>query len=283
MTDDEGLPDMRFGAGMLTRLEGGDRFVLPIRDAGAPAQPMRLDGQMGIKEKDESIEGAQAREGTEETVFVREEDGEVKVGVPETIRGTDLEHNLVRTYRKAGRDDESPLPEMDDVFYYGASQEVPDNMPVIEAEDGGYETGYTLEISGDVSLEMMNDHVVDLDQQEIMDGDISVYDLEYMEAEEGVIHFDRPTAALNPATDEVSVFRSGEIQYQGEVEGLRDFLSEEYGWDMEEVENAATVKVGARLDAYEDDLGQQSYREFVNSEYMEALEDLGRLDDFPAP
>ena len=75
MTDNKDLPDMRFGAGLLMNLKGEDKFLLPVRDAGAPSQPKRLDGQMGIKEQDESVEEAQAREGTEETVLVREDGG----------------------------------------------------------------------------------------------------------------------------------------------------------------------------------------------------------------
>jgi hypothetical protein len=284
MTHDERLPDTRFGTGLITRLEGEDSFVMPVRDDGPIPMPKRLDGQMGIKEKDESVEEAQAREGTEETVFVREEDGETQIGAPETIRGTELEHNLVRTYRTARRDGESPLPEIDDVFYFGASQEVGEGMPKTEAEEGGYETGYTWEVSDDVSKELMNDHVVDIDSQEILEGGIEVYDLEYMEDEGEVQHFDRPTAVLDPVEDEIAVFRSGELQYCGEVEDFRDFLSEEYGWDMGQVDTLATAKVQARMDAYGDELGDQSYQEFVDQEYMEAVSRLGdAFQQFPEP
>lgn len=284
MTHNDRLPDARFGAGLLTRFEGENAFLLPVRDAGAPSQPMRLDGQMGIKEKDESIEDAQAREGTEETVFVRESDESVEIGVPETIQGTELEHNLIRTYRGAQRDEESPLPEADGVFYFDASQKVPEGMPTTEAEAGGYRTAYTWEVTEDASMELMNDHEVEFSSDEAIDGEITVYDLEHMEADDGVIHFDRPTALLEPTEDQVSVFRSGELEYRGEVEGLRDFLQEEYGWKMNEVETLATAKVQARMDAYGDELGNQTYREFVNDEYMEAASELGNtFQNFPSP
>lgn len=283
MTQNEKLPDIRFGAGLLTRL-AGDAFVLPVRDAGAPSQPMRIDGQMGIKEKDESIEEAQAREGTEETVFVREKEDSVEIGVPETIRDTDLEHNLVRTYRNAGRDEESPLPEADGVFYFEASQEVGEDMPRTEAESGGYETGYTWEKTDDISMELMNDHVVDFTVDEVLDGDMAVYDLEHMETEDGVNHFDRPTAVLEPTEDRIAVIRGGEVEYRGDVEGFTDFLSEEYDWDMDEVDTPATAKVQARLDAYGDELGPQTSEEFINDEYMNTVTGLGEaFEDLSAP
>lgn len=282
MTHKERLPDARFGAGLLTKLEDEDTFILPVRDAGAPSHPMRLDGQMGIKEKDESIEDAQAREGTEETVFVRERDGSAEIGVPETIRDTELEHNLIRTYRNAQRDEKSPLPEADEVFYFEASQEVPEGMPTMEAEAGGYQTGYTWEVSDDVSMELMNDHEVGFSSDEVVDGGVTVYDLEHMETEDGVVHFDRPTALLEPTEDRITVFRSGEIQYHGGVAGLRDFLSEEYDWEMEDIQTVATAKVGARLDAYSDKLGEQASEEFVNDEYMEAVSKFGNaFQNFP--
>lgn len=284
MTHDKRLPDTRFGAGLLTKLENKEAFVLPIRDAGAPSQPKRLDGQMGIKEKDESIEEAQAREGTEETVFVRENDESTEIGVPETIRGTELEHNLARTYRNAQRDDESPLPEADSVFYFESSQKVPAEMPSMEAEAGGYRTGYTWEVTEDPSMELMNDHEVAISSDDIVDGDINVYDLEHMETEEGVIHFDRPTALLEPTRDRITVFRSGDLEYRGEVSGFRDFLSEEYDWDTDEVDTYATAKVQARMDAYDDKLGSQTSEELVNDEYMSAVSELGDLfQNFPNP
>jgi|GEM_PF-1998216 len=270
MTQNKKLPDIRFGAGLLTRLAEHE-FVLPVRDAGAPNQPMRIDGQMGIKEKDESIEEAQAREGTEETVFVREREGSVEIGVPETIRDTDLEYNLVRTYRNARRDEESPLPEADSVFYFEASQEVGDRMPTTEAESGGYETGYTWEKTDDISMELMNDHEVDISVEDVLDGDITVYDLEHMETDDEVVHFDRPTAVLEPTEDMIAVIRGGKIEYRGSVDGFTDFLDEEYGWDMGEVDTPATAKVQARLNAYGDELGPQTSEEFINDEYINTV------------
>ena len=283
MTHNEKLPDTRFGAGLLTKLDE-DAFVLPVRDAGAPSQPMRIDGQMGIKEKDESIEEAQTREGTEETVFVRERDDSVEIGVPETVRDTDLEYNLVRTYRNAGRDEGSPLPEADGVFYFEASQEVGDRMPTTEAESGGYETGYTWERTDDVSMELMNDHEVDFSTEEVLDGDIAVYDLEHIETDDGVVHFDRPTAVVEPIEDRIAVFRGGEVEYRGDVDGFTDFLSEEYDWNMDEVDTPATVKVQARLDAYDKDLDPQTSEEFINDEYMNTVSALGEsFEDLSAP
>lgn len=284
MTHDKRLPDTRFGAGLLTRLKDEDAFVLPIRDAGAPSQPKRLDGQMGIKEKDESIEEAQAREGTEETVFVRENDESTEIGVPETIRDTELEYSLVRTYRNAQRDEESPLPEADSVFYFESSQEVPAGMPTMEAEAGGYETGYTWEVTEDPSIELMNDHEVAVSSDDIIDGDINVYDLEHMKTDDGVIHFDRPTALLEPTEDKITVFRSGDLEYQGDVTGFQNFLQEEYDWNMEEVDAYATAKVQARMDAYGDELGSQASEELVNDEYMSAVSELGNsFLNFPKP
>ena len=283
MAHNEKLPDSRFGAGLLTRLESEDVFVLPVRDAGAPSQPMRIDGQMGIVE-DEKIKDAQAREGTEETVFVKENGDSAEIGVPETIRGTDLEENLVRTYRNAGKDGSSPLPEVDGVFYFEASQEVGEGMPSTEIEQGRHETGYTVEVADDVSTELMNDHVVDIGYEEIVDGNISVYDLEHMETDDGVIHFDRPTAILEPTEDQITVFRSGEREYRGDIEGFREHLSQEYGWEMGDVETPATAKVQARLDAYGDELGEETSEEFVNDEYMEAVSNLGAAyKAFPEP
>jgi len=285
MTHEERLPDTRLGAGLLTKLQGTDSYIVSIRDDGPIAQSKRADGQMGIKEKDESIERAQAREGTEEAVFVKETEGFVELGVPETIRGTELEHNLVRTYRTAGRDETSPLPEADGVFYFEASQEVPEGMPTMEAENGGYRTGYTWEVlDGDVSKELMNDHVVDLERGDIMERDISVYDLEYMETDEGVTHFNRPTALLEPKQDRIAVFRGGQLEYEGDVEGFQDFLQDEYGWDMDEVNTPATAKVQARMDAYGDQLGQQTSREFVNDKYMQGISGIGEaFSNFPEP
>ena len=283
MKHDERLPDTRFGAGLLTRLEGEDSFVLPVRDAGAPSQPKRIDGQMGIVE-DEKIKEAQAREGTEETVFVREDGESVEIGVPETIRGTELEYNLIRTYRNAGRDEGSPLPEADGVFYFEASQEIGEGMPSTEIEQGRHETGYTVEVTDDVSTELMNDHVVEIGYDEIIDGEVSVYDLEHMEDGDDVIHFDRPTVLLEPTQDQLKVFRSGNLEYNGDVSGFTGFLAEEYGWDMEEVETPATAKVQARMDAYGDELGEQTLQEFVNEEYMEAVSNLGETyGAFPRP
>ena len=283
MKHNERLPDTRFGAGLLTRLEGEDAFVLPVRDAGAPSQRKRLDGQMGIVE-DEQIKDAQNREGTEETVFVREDGDSAEIGVPETIRGTDLEHNLVRTYRNAGKGEDSPLPEADGVFYFEASQEVGEGMPSTTIEEERHETGYTVEVTEDVSTELMNDHVVDIGYDEIVDGDISVYDLEHMEDGDDVIHFDRPTVLLEPQEDQIKVFRGGELEYDGEVAGFTDFLAEEYDWNMDEVETPATAKVQARMDAYGDELGEQTSEEFVNDEYMEAVSALGEAyRAFPEP
>lgn len=283
MSHKDRLPDTRFGAGLLNKLDE-EAFVLPVRDAGAPSQPKRLDGQMGIKEKDESIEGAQAREGTEETVFVRENDDSVEIGVPETIRDTELEHSLVRTYRNAQRDEGSPLPDADGVFYFESSQKVPEGMPSMEAEAGGYETGYTWEVTDDASMELMNDHEVEFSSDDILEGDINAYDLEHMETDDGVIHFDRPTALLEPTKDTISVFRGGELEYRGDVEGFSDFLEDQYDWDMDEVETYATAKVQARMDAYGDELGDEVRSEFVNEEYMRGISELGEaFDNFPSP
>jgi len=278
------LPNARFGAGLLTKLENEDAFILPVRDAGAPSQPKRLDGQMGIKEKDESIEDAQAREGTEETVFVRESNGSAAVGVPETIRDTKLEHNLIRTYRNAQRDEESSLPELDRVFYFESSQKVPEGMPAMEAESGGYQTGYTWEVTDDSSMELMNDHEVGISSDDIVDGDTQIYDLEHMETDDGVIHFDRPTALLEPTEDKITVFRSGELEYQGDIVGFQNFLQEEYDWGMDEVDTYATAKVQARLDAYGDNLGAQTSDDFIKDEYIEAVSDIGNaFQNFPSP
>lgn len=285
MTHEKRLPDTRLGAGLLTKLQGMDSFIVSIRDDGPIAQSKRADGQMGIKEKDESIEDAQAREGTEEAVFVKETEDSTELGIPETIRGTELEHNLVRTYRTAGRDESSPLPEADEVFYFEASQEVPEGMPTMEAEDGGYRTGYTWEVlDGDVSKELMNDHVVDMSREDILGGDINVYDLEYMESDGEVTHFNRPTALLEPKQDRVAVFRGGDLEYEGDVEGFQDFIQDEYDWDMDDVGTPATAKVQARMDAYGDELGQQTSREFVNDEYMQGISRIGKaFRDFPEP
>lgn len=284
MTHNERLPNTRFGAGLLTKLEGDEAFVLPIRDAGAPNQPMRIDGQMGIKEKDESVESAQTREGTEETVFVKENNGSTKIGVPESIRGTELEHNLVRTYRNARRDQESPLPEADGVFYFESSQTVGEGMPSVEIENGGYESAYTWEVTDGASMELMNDQEVAVNMGEITSGDVSVYDLEYMQTDEGVIHFDRPTALLEPTEDRISVFKGGEIEYEGDIAGFDEFLQEEYGWDMDEVETPATAKVQARMDAYGEQLGDQTSEHLVKDEYMKAVSRLGdAFKAFPSP
>lgn len=284
MKHENRLPETRFGAGLLTKLEGGDAFVLPIRDNGPIAQPKRIDGQMGIKEKDESVEEAQAREGTEETAFVRETEDLVELGIPETVRGTRIGENIVETYKTAGRDEGSPLPAIDGLFYFDASQVVPEGMPSVEAERGGYETGYTWEVTDDVSMELMNDHEVAVSREDIFEGDIKVYDLEHMETDDGVVHFDRPTALLEPTEDRIAVFRSGELQYQGDVSGFRDFLSEEYSWDMSDVETAATAKVQARMDAYGDELGSQTAEEFVNDAYMEGVSGIGdAFNDLPNP
>lgn len=289
MTNNGELPDTRFGAGLLTRLEGEDTFVLPVRDDGPIAMPKRVDGQMGVKERDEAIEEAQAREGTEETAFVMETEDGTYLGVPSTIKDTHLEDNLIETYTTARTDESSPLPEFDGVFYVESSQEVPEGMSVAEAENGGYETGYTWEISDDASMELMNDHVVGINSEDVLEGDVSVYDIEHIETEDGAVHFDRPTVILDPTEDQVAVSKSGEIQYNGNVEGLRDHLSSEYGWDMEDPDTLATAKVQARLNAYEDDsvdaqLGEQSAEEFVNQEYKEAISQLGdAFDTFPEP
>lgn len=285
MTHEKRIPDTRLGAGLLTKLQRDDSFIVSIRDDGPIAQSKRADGQMGIKEKDESIERAQAREGTEEAVFVRETGDSTELGVPETIRSTELEHNLVKTYRAAGRDESSPLPEADGVFYFEASQEVPEGMPSMEADDGGYRTGYTWEVlDGDVSKELMNDHVVNLKRGDIMEGDINVYDLEYMESEGEVTHFNRPTALLEPKQDRIAVFREGDLEYEGDVEGFQDFLEEEYDWDMDEVDTPATAKVQARMDAYGDKLGQQTSREFVNDKHMQAISGIGEaFSNSPEP
>lgn len=282
MTHNEKLPDTRFGAGLLTRLEGEDTFVLPVRDNGPIAMPKRIDGQMGVKEVDEAIEEAQAREGTEETAFVKETEDGTFLGVPSTIEDTYLEDNLVETYRTARTDESSPLPEFDGVFYFEASQEVPEGMPTTEAENGGYQTGYTWEVSDDVSQELMNDNVVDISSEEILEGNISVYDIEHMETDDGAVHFDRPTVVLDTTEDEIAVFRSGEKEYKGDVEGFRDHLSNEYDWDMDEIDNMATAKVQARLDAYDDKLGPQSSEELVDQDYMEAISNVGEaFEAFP--
>ena len=153
----------------------------------------------------------------------------------------------------------------------------------MEAEAGGYETGYTLEASDDFSLELMNDQVVDISSEEVLDGDVSVYDLEHMETDDGVIHFDRPTALLDPVEDEVAVLRGGELEYHGSVSGLGEFLAEQYEWNMEEVGTGATVKVGARIEALENP-GSESYEEFVNDDYAEAMSKLGdAFRSFPKP
>ena len=283
------LPNMRFGVGLLTRLEGEDKFVLPVRDNGPIAMPKRIDGQMGVKEQDESIEEAQSREGSEETAFVKETEDETLLGVPTTIQGTELEDNLFETYQRASLDEDSPLPDFDGVFYFEASQEVPDGMSTVEAEDEGYETGYTWEIDEDVSMELMNDHMVGIGYEEIVEGEIDIYDIEYMETDEGAIHFNRPTVLLEPTEDQVTVFRSGEKEYEGDVEGFRDHLSNEYGWDMEEVGTPATAKVQARMHAYKDDasegnLGDQSSEQLINDEYMNRLIQLGEaFEGFPSP
>lgn len=271
MTDNRNLPNKREGAGLIWNIDG--KLAMPIRDNGPIPQPKRLDGQMGRVE-DEKVKEAQEREGTEETAIVREGEG-AELGVPENIRGTELEHNLVRTYRRAGSDEGSSLPEVEDVFYYEASQQVPEGMSSTEV-DAGHVTGYTFEITDDISEERINELAVGVDSEEIQEGDLALYDLEHMVGEDGeVTHFDRPVAFLDPQEDEIAVYRSGELQYQGEVSGLKDFLEEEYEWDMSDVDHPATAKVQARLNAYGDRLGKQTRETFVNDAYMEALSEIG--------
>ncbi len=279
MEEENNLPDKREGAGLIWNLSGN--LVMPLRDNGPIAQPKRLDGQMGRVE-DEKVKVAQAREGTEETALVCEGDT-TELGVPENIRDTELEHNLVRTYRRAGGDENSSLPEIDDVFYYEASQEVPENMPQAEV-DAGHITGYTYEVTDDISEERINDLKIDVDPREVSSGELAIYDLEHMVNDGEVTHFDRPVAMLDPEQDEIEIYRNGEKQYQGGVAGLSDFLEEEYGWDMSDVDRPATAKVQARLDAYDGRLGEETGEVLVNDQYMEALWEVGEsFRGFPQP
>lgn len=279
MKEENDLPDKREGAGLIWNISG--KLVMPVRDNGPIAQPKRLDGQMGRVE-DEKVKVAQAREGTEETALVRE--GETtELGVPENIRGSELEHNLVRTYRRAGSDQNSSLPEIDDVFYFEASQEIPENMPQAEV-DAGHLTGYTYEITDDISEERMNDLKIDVDPQQVSEGDLAIYDLEHRVNDGEVTHFDRPVAMLDPEEDQIEIYRNGERQYQGDVAGLSDFLEEEYSWDMSDVDHPATAKVQTRLDAYNDRLGENTGEVLVNDQYTEALEEIGdKFRDVPQP
>ncbi len=279
MENENDLPDKREGAGLIWNMSGN--LVMPVRDNGPIPQPKRLDGQMGRVE-DGKVKVAQAREGTEETALVREGEN-TELGVPENIRGSELEHNLVRTYRRAGSDENSSLPEIDDVFYYEASQEVPESMPQAEV-DAGHITGYTYEITDDISEERMNDLSIDIDPDRVGE-DLAVYDLEHMVGDEGeVTHFDRPVAMLDPEGDHVEIYRNGERQYSGDVSGLKGFMAEEYDWDMEDVSHPATAKVQARLKAYEDSLGDQTREELVNDQYWDSMDDIdAAFSDFPQP
>lgn len=273
------LPDTRNGAGLLWNLHG--THVLPIRDNGPIAQPKRIDGQMGMVE-DELVKDAQTREGTEETAIVREHDGQVELGIPSLIKGTEMEENLIETYKTAREDENSPLPELDGTFTYGATQQVPDGMPTKEA-DAGHLTGYTYEVTDDVSQELMNDLSVDLYADDLLDGDLAVYDLEHME-DDNVIHFDRPVALLDPQDDEIAVYRGGELEYNGDVAGFQDFLEDEYDWDMSDIETPATAKVQARLDAYGDELGEQTSETLVDDAYMDGIAQIGRaFEEMPEP
>jgi|AntRauMinimDraft_3_1070383.scaffolds.fasta_scaffold02715_1 hypothetical protein len=238
------LPNIRYGAGLIWTIKEKPIYILPIRDEGAPTDNMKIDGQMGTVEN-ENIEETQFREGTEEMVIIRETDSKSELGVPRCIKDTEYEVNLKQMYKKAESDSNSSLPKIDSVFYYNADIKTSHQLPTKEI-NSEYKTGYTFKIHDDtLAEELINNLVLDISIDKLISGEYKLYDLESMESE-NIIYFDRPTAILNYETGRIIISRYGDIQYDGSITGLKQFLQTEYNWDLED-EILSTCKVQSQL------------------------------------
>lgn len=264
-----GLPDLKYGAGLVWKVQDSPVLMLPVRDEKAPADPARIDCQTG-KIEDEDLVSAQMREGTEETAIVRESDEKVELGIPTLIKDTKFEESLKYYYEGARCDDSSPLPEYDSTFYYESSICLPCGLPE-KSLNSEYKTGYLMNFENDtVTEELLNQMTVGLDLSDLITGDYTIYDIENMRYPE-YNHFDRPVLLLNYENGECSAYKSGDMIYQGHVSEFRRFLKSDMDWEVDD--EISTCKTQAVLHCLE--CCESVDDELVQDDYIDRLRSVG--------
>lgn len=264
-----GLPNLKYGAGLVWKIQNSPVLILPIRDEEAPVDPARIDCQTG-KVEDEGPVSAQIREGTEETVIVRERDEKVELGIPTLIEDTKFEESLKYYYEGARCDDSSPLPDYDSTFYYESSVCLPQGLPE-KSLNSEYKTGYLMNFENNtVTEELLNQMTVGLDLSDLISGDYNVYDIENMKYPE-YKHFDRPVLFLNYENGECSAYKSGDLMYQCHVSEFKQFLKSDMDWEVDD--EISTCKVQGILHCLE--CSESVDNELVHDEYINRLESVG--------
>lgn len=265
-----GIPSLDYGAGLVHKLYDQPVVILPIRDKMAPTDPKMIDCQTGHIE-DENLVSAQIREGTEETIIIREYDDDIQLGVPNMIKNTEFERDLKHYYEVARCDNSSPLPEYDSTFYYECDISTPDRLPTKSINEN-YDTGYTLNFAEEkVTEELINQLTIGIEIDDLVSGNYSVYDIENTTYPE-YRHFDRPVLLLNYKTGKSHIFKSGDILETFNILDVEDFLQRELGWDIKE--QIATYKVQSILYCLESN--RSIKREIVDDRYLEKLSKVGK-------
>lgn len=265
-----GIPNLTYGAGLFWKIENSTELIFPIRDDSAPSSPCKVDCQIGYV-GDESLISAQIREGTEETVILRDRSGETQLGIPSFIKDTKFEESLKYYYESAVCDSSSPLKQYDSTFYYKCKLKEPRDFP-IKTINSEYETGYVFNFNNDtITEELINMMSIELETEELKSGDYYIYDLENT-THSGYQHFNRPVILLDYQTGDTLLFKSGEVKFEDDISNLRSYLTNTLGWELND--SISTCKVQAILQSFEK-TSSNVRKELIDEEYIKNLSIIG--------
>lgn len=218
--------ESRMAGGLQMKAQDAPVLYGPVRDAGAPSDPMMLDSSAGLMQADDSPRSLQWGEGMEEVVWY---DGD-QLFLPAVVATEPEQGRIITEFNAAAQADGNDLEPVDatDVAFYPAEITVPQGLDVLRFKD--YRTGYTeqppLDDDDIHSIELLNYLEVDVPDA------AEPVDLEHMPDDDGgVIHFDRPVYAVNVATGDVTMYRGGDAVYSGDVAGMIDYFEDGFGWD----------------------------------------------------
>jgi hypothetical protein len=235
------LDKIRFGAGLSWKIENSPTFIFPFRDSGAPTSPSRLDANSG-RVGNESLKSAQIREGTEETILVRD----TTLLIPSVIENTIFEENLLNRVKNVSDFDNSI--EINDYDYIDSNICTPSNISSMKVEEN-YSTGFIFESNSDISIELINDLELDLDYKKLLT-EYQLYDIEYDDSDNSSMnHFSRNTIIINLEDYEFVVYDDGDIKFRDDLNLFRDFVVEDYDKNLEK--DLSTIKVSKRLSKYD--------------------------------
>lgn len=228
---------MRFGSGLIWKLKDEKIFLLPLRGPNAPSKPLHIDSSSGRPKENEHPIETQTREGTEETVLVKNNN----LVLPDIIKNKSEESNILSNYQRLCKK-YNYLPEIDGVEYIDSKIETPKIFSKYKDSIGS--TGYTIEHENVQSIEFLNDLVLNINEQELVNK-YEIYDIEASYNSEKFVHYDRPTVILKLGKGLVKVLHQNQVIFHGNINQLLKFLEKYYEQNLQKP--ITTIKVQHRL------------------------------------